>query len=266
VRPAQLVQFARSVLRNPTWAFALAVEAVGVGLHAVALHVGALVLVQSLLVTSVLFALVVRSRLDRRVVTVPEMGWAVVLTVGLAVFLVAAGPGEPKLQAHVTAAGVAVSVVGALVLVGAVIASRLASPSARPVLLGAAAGLAFAGTAALVKTSGDLLVSRGVAALVDSWASWATLAVGGAGAVLGQLAFQAGPLAASLPAIQTVGPVMSVVLGAAVYEEQLHNGVGALCAEVAGLVAIVVATVALSQGRAPRVTGRRPRLVGPAGR
>ena len=251
-RPGQLAEFARSVGRNPAWAVALAVEAVGFGLHAVALHEGTLVLVQPLLVMSLVFALAVRSRLDGGAIAATEIGWSMVLAAGLALFLVTATPAGATTGAADRAPAIAMSVMCAVAVVGTAVGSRYARGTLRPLLLGVGAGVAFAGTAALIKASGDVLVSNGPLALLGSWALWAALLVGCVGAVLNQLAFQAGPLAASLPAIQTVDPVLSVVLGVLVYDEQLRHSAFAIGAETAGLMATLVAAVVLSRGAAGR--------------
>jgi hypothetical protein len=53
---------------------------------------------------------------------------------------------------------------------------------------------------------------------------YAVILVGIAGVLLNQLAFQAGPITASLPAIATIDPLLSIVIGVVVYDE--HCGAG----------------------------------------
>lgn len=246
--PSRLASFVRSVLANPVWALALGVEGLGVAFHAVALHEGTLVLVQPLLVTSVVFALVVRRQLDRTTVAASEVGWAGVLAGGLALFLVTATPANGSAQPADTVPAVAIAAACAATVVAAAALSGVVGGGAQPVLLAVGAGVAYAGTAALIKTSGDVLVAKGWNGLLGSWPLWATLLVGAIGTVLNQLAFQAGPLSASLPVIQTVDPVLSLVFGVAVYDEQLRHGALSLGAEAVGLAAALVAAAALSRG------------------
>lgn len=246
--PGALISFGRTVLQNPAWVLALGVEGVGVCFHAAALHEGTLVLVQPLLVTTLVFALPLRRRLDRGAVAAPEVAWALVLVAGLAIFLVSATPAWGSAQRADTGPAVGLSVGGVLVVVGASVLARKRRGTARALLLGVAAGVAFAGTAALIKTAGDLLASNGLVALFAGWPLWAVLAAGATGVLLNQLAFQAGPLSASLPAIQTVNPVLSVLLGVVVYDEQLRHGALALAAEAVGLSAALLASAVLSRG------------------
>ena len=210
-------------------------------------------LVQPLLVMSLVFALAVRSRLDGGAIAPPEIGWSVVLAAGLALFLVTATPASATPGPADRAPAIAMFVLSAVVVVGTAVGSRYARGTWRPLLLGVGAGVAFAGTAALIKSSGDVLVSNGVPGLLGSWVLWAALTAGSVGAVLNQLAFQAGPLAASLPAIQTVDPVLSVVLGVFVYDEQLRHSAVAIGAESAGLMATLVAAVVLSRSATGQV-------------
>lgn len=53
------------------------------------------------------------------------------------------------------------------------------------------------------------------------------IVAGAGGLLLNQLTFQAGPLAASLPAISTVDPLFSIALGVIIYDEQIRHGLTA---------------------------------------
>jgi len=64
--------------------------------------------------------------------------------------------------------------------------------------------------------------------LVTSWPFYALIGVGALGLLVNQLAYQAGPLSSSLPAIMTVGPVVSLVIGVVVFDEQFRTGPAAL--------------------------------------
>jgi hypothetical protein len=100
-----------------------------------------------------------------------------------------------------------------------------------------AAGIVYATTAALLKTLTGI-ASGGVAAVAGSWQLYVVLVLGGAGVVLTQLAYQSGPLVASLPAITIVNPLLSIVIGVVVYDEDIRHGPGAIGA-MAGLLLLL---------------------------
>jgi drug/metabolite transporter (DMT)-like permease len=81
----------------------------------------------------------------------------------------------------------------------------------------------YAATAALLKGLTDRAVEGPLVALT-SWQLYTVVVVGAIGLFLSQLAFQAGPLTASLPAIATVDPLLSIVVGVLVYDEHIHRG------------------------------------------
>ena len=74
----------------------------------------------------------------------------------------------------------------------------------------------------------------------------------GVALVLNQSAFQAGHLAASLPAISVVNPVIAALLGAALFGERLGAS-GPLALAVTAVSAIVMATATISLARSPLV-------------
>lgn len=92
-------------------------------------------------------------------------------------------------------------------------------------LLGIATGIAHAGTATLTKACTNLL-THSPATLVTSWQLCAVLAAGAVDLLLNQLSFQAGPLAAGLPAMTGVNPRLSVLLGVVVYDETCATPLG----------------------------------------
>jgi hypothetical protein len=126
-------------------------------------------------------------------------------------------------------------------------------------LLGTATGLSYAAVAGLLKEDVGTL-GRGMSALFTAWPFYALVAVGALGLLVNQLAYQAGPLSSSLPAIMTVGPIVSVVIGVAVFDEHFRNGPAALLGEAVGLVLVVMAAGGLTRcGLAPAfgAPGRR---------
>ena len=243
---AGLAGFVSRTLRHPLWIAGAAISLAGLGLHALALRDGPLTVVQPLLVTGVIFALPLRQLLEHRRPLRAELFWAVALALGLAVFLVASTPTDgPAQAADPGPAVICVAAIG-LAVAGCLIVGYRAKGTATAITLGTAAGLAFAGTAGLLKETTDVL-SHGDVTLLTAWPCYALVAVGGVALLLSQLAYRAGPLRASLPAITTVNPIVSLVIGVAVFDEPFRTGPGYLLGEVLGLVLIVAAAIGLTR-------------------
>lgn len=225
LRAGTLARFAVATLRHRLWLAGTLTDVVGLSLQVVALHYGDLAVVQPLLISGLLFALALRRR-QGRPITGHEIRWALVLTACLVGFLFLAGanpsgphPVGPDRLPAVVAAGV--GAVLALTCIG--LAHRRKPAADAAALMGIAVGVVYAASAALLKALTDQ-VSHGVLAVLTGWQLYAVIAVGAVGLLLNQLAFQAGPLTASLPAIATVDPLLSIVVGVLVYDEHIHRG------------------------------------------
>ncbi|TAM91713.1 MAG: hypothetical protein EPN43_03715 [Jatrophihabitans sp.] len=103
------------------------------------------------------------------------------------------------------------------------IARRQRSPRPAAALVGVAVGTIYAGTAALLKAVTDIL-ARDPVTVLASWQLYVVIVLGATGLLLGQLAFQAGPITASLAATSTVDPLASIVIGVVVFDERLGTG------------------------------------------
>jgi len=241
------------LMLRPLWVLGIGADVLGYVLQFIALGHGTLVVVQPLLVSGLLFALpfgalVSGRRMERR----DWVGGGAVV-VGLALFLVVAAPakGRPVASGVTLAAiGVATAVAaGALLLV-----ARGRNGSPRAMLLATAGGLLYGFTAALTKTAAHLL-DRGVVHLLTSWPTYALVAGGALGLLVTQSAFQAAPLAASLPMLTVVDPLASIAIGAFAFGENIASSPVAVLAEVAGLAMLVWGVFTLA--RSPLVSGAR---------
>jgi drug/metabolite transporter (DMT)-like permease len=231
------------LLTRPLWLAGLAADGAGFGLHAYALTAGELTIVQPLLVTGLLFALPLGAWLDHRRVTWVELRWATVSVFSLALFLVLARPSGGGRRPELGPAAAAAVVT--LVLVVCVLLAGRGSPSRRAAALGAVTGLAFGATAALIKAIGGAF-GHDPDTIFTSWPLYALLVLGPAGFVLNQVAFQAGPLSASLPAITAVDPLASIVLGVLLYDETLHGTPAAATGEAIGLLMLALSVFKLA--------------------
>lgn len=254
-RVGDLAGFALATLRHPLWLGGILADVGGLVLQVVALHVGALAVVQLLLVVAVLFSLVVAHWIARTRISRRELGLGLVLVVSVAGFLVVSGvltaqadqaDRLPAILAGVAILGVVVSLVAA----SRRFTRRKWGSRRAAALLGVSVGIIYAGTAALIKTCTGIVAAHGALSLLTSWQLYALVAAGASGLFLAQMAFQAGPLAASLPATATADPLVSVVLGVVVFDEQLNTGSGALLLSAVCLVLLLVSVTQLSRVRA----------------
>lgn len=238
----------RTLVRRPLWWVGTIGDGGGFVVQAAALGLGSLLLVQPLLVTTLLFALPLSARWAGRPLSRSDKTWAVVLVAALAVFVVVGEPTAGADRASVERwlpAAVAMGVVFAACAVGA--AARRGT--VRAVLLAVCTALMYGATAALIKGTVSLL-DDGVLAVVTAWETYGLVVVVLVGTLIQQSAFQAGALGASLPIVTVGEPVVAVVLGLAVLDEQVQSS-GAEWVLIGVLAAVmVVATAALARSSA----------------
>lgn len=247
LHPRRLPAFVRATVVHRLWLGGIACDVVGVALQMVALHYGALAIVQPLLTVSLVFALLLRRWHDHRAVNRAQLGWVLLLAASLAGFVSLMLPAVGGAQ-HVDRAPAAfVACAGALVAITCVeLGRRQRVRGNTAALMGIALGVVYAGTAALLKGITDVF-ARGPVHVLISWQLYAAVALGAIGLLLSQVAFQAGPLPASLPAAATVDPLVSILIGNVVYDEHLRLGPGAGTSLVLLLIVLCTATIALAR-------------------
>ncbi|MEO7059279.1 MAG: DMT family transporter [Lapillicoccus sp.] len=253
--PGRIVGYVWATLKNPLWLGGIAADVFGLALQVYALHIGPLSVVQPLLVSAVLFSLVVAHRIAGTRVSRREVLLGSVLVVAVAGFLVVSGAFEIREGRTHFWSTVIASVVAVLIVLGCVIGARRGrqdpTRSRRAAaLLGVAAGTIYACTAALIKSCTHVLQLHGLVGLLTTWQPYVLLIAGATGLFLAQMAFQAGPLAASLPATATTDPLASVALGLVIFHERLHSDPLSVIVSLACLAAMTIAVRQLSRVRA----------------
>ncbi len=255
LRPSLLV----ALVRQPRWLLGNLAEVGAVTLQFLALRRGALLLVQALLVSGLLLALPVGAALHHRRLSRTDWLGALGIVAGLAVFVTIARPAAGRGDAS----GLGWALV-ALLGGGAVVALVLRAPAEpgapRATYLGAGCGVLFGVTAALAKASGHLL-DRGLAHALQAWEPYALLGLGALGFLLAQSAFQAGPLAASLPLITAADPIVAALIGVLAFHERLATGAGAVALQAFAGLAVIAGVWILA--RSPLLAPEPP--VPPAG-
>ncbi|MGH9019867.1 MAG: DMT family transporter [Acidimicrobiales bacterium] len=238
------VGLVRHMVRRPIWLVGFAIMGAGYASQAVALHVGALDVVQPILVSELVILVLVLWLWFETPVRTRDLASTAATAAGLAVFLVLASPrvgtSTPS-TSRWTAIGLAVCAVAlALVILGST------GPGWRRALfLGAGASTGFALVAAVTKTMTDELV-RGWGAVFTTWPLYALCVVGLASFVVMQSAFQVGPFAASQSTLILVNPFVSIAVGHALFGESMRGGPAFVTLEALSLVVMVAGVVGLS--------------------
>ena len=237
----------KKLLRNRLWWAGTAVAASGYAFQALALTWGSLILVAPLLVSALLFALPMSARLAHRRVTTHDWVWALVLTVGLAVFLTIArvqpGNYRPPPAVWILATVLCVTVVLACVIGGARTEGRN-----RALLIATAVGVLFGVVSVLTKVTVQRLNEEGLWGTLIVPAPYLVVILGVAATLLQQSAFHAGALQTSVPTMLVLEPLVAVSLGVIVLGEALTVSDPASIALLAVAVA-AMAAAAIALGR-----------------
>jgi hypothetical protein len=236
----------RYLLRQPLWLLGWAAAAGGFAFQSIALHGGQLAVVQSLLVTELVFALLLRRFWVRQHIAKTAWTAAFVTCGALVIFLSAAEPHGGHLRPHPADWIVASSVFGGMVAALAVLA-RWGSPARRAALYAIAASITWALMAAFIKATTDVLAHRGVIGTLAHWPLYALIAAAVVGSVLQQAALQAGPLSISQPLIVVVDPAVAIVLSVWIFDERFTVSAAQRAVAVAAFCVMAIGVTILSR-------------------
>ncbi|MFE2050641.1 DMT family transporter [Streptomyces sp. NPDC059459] len=243
------------LLRQPVWiAGMLAVVVAGVG-QAVALATGPLSLVQPLFVLELPLALLLASLMTHR--RLPRAMWLAVgsVVVGLGIALASAAPGGGEAEVALDRWLPALAAcAGAAVLLAAA-GLRRPVGKARAGCLGAATAVCYALTAALMKDAVRVLDTDGVTGFLTTWQTYAFAAAGVGAVLLLEHAMQGGPLVASQPALTLGDAAVSLLLGVALYQEDVRGGWWVV-PQLLGVALIVVGVLTLARRGTDLRTGQ----------
>jgi drug/metabolite transporter (DMT)-like permease len=249
LRPRLLLE----LVKRPMWLFGVSLDIGAYLLEAAALSVGSIVVVQPLLVSGLLFALPLSALGGRRRPGRPEWTAAAAVTIGIATFVTVGAPSGGSSHAPVWQWAIVFAGCGSIAGF-AIVATRHAPPHYRALGLAFATGACYACTAALTKSVVDILGDHGVGGMVGAWETYALAVISVFGLLLNQSAFQAGHLAASLPALAVTNPVLSCIIGLTLFDETLGaSGPFELGLTIVAAVVMLLGTIALA--RSPLVTG-----------
>ncbi|HLI55374.1 MAG TPA: DMT family transporter [Acidimicrobiales bacterium] len=208
------------LFRRPKWLLGGLCMVGGFALQALALAFGPIAVVQPVVVTELAFA--IPFGILRRHRKAGPREWAGIFAVmsGVSVFILAASPAS-GVQNPPGRDWIASLVPVAAVAAVAVFAGAARRGPARAMFLGAAAGISFGMLSVLTKAAAHL-ISKDVTKALTTWQVYATIGVGIVALVVSQSAYQAGPLAWSMPFVGVLEPLVAVVIGDIVLDEQIR--------------------------------------------
>jgi hypothetical protein len=244
----------RMSVRDAKWWLGAGGAIANYALQAAALTLGSVMMVTALQVTALLFALPIYAHMTRRSVTRWEWTWALLLAGALAVVVTVGDPDSGASRGSLGTWMVVALVMGPA-LVFCVLGARFWSGTVSAVLLAVVAGSSLALFAVLTKAVVEV-VGDGVGALLLAPEFYAWIAAALAGMIFQQSSFRAGSLTASLPTSVVAKPVVGSILGMAVLGEYLDCTGPARLVLAAGIVVVVVATVALARGEAATMSSK----------
>ncbi|MER6470872.1 DMT family transporter [Streptomyces collinus] len=233
------------LLHRPVWFGGFASIVAAFLLQAVALGVGRISVVESIMVLDLPVALILSSLLLHDRMRPREWAAAAAMAAGLAGMLLSLSPADGSADAVSGPMWAMAAGANALLIAAGVWWARLSGEGARKAaILGTSTSFGFALTAALIKGATGT-VGHGIGGLFTSWQLYAMIVAGAASMFLLQSAVHAGRLLAAQPGLSLGDPVLSMLWGTVVFGETVRGGwyiaVAAFAAAVVGTAVFVLA-------------------------
>lgn len=236
---------ARKVLANGLWWVGMGTMILGFVLHAVALGLGSLAVVQPLQVTEIIFMIPASAWVAHVAITRRDWLSAGAVAIGLAMFLIATQPG----QGNEVAGGPSGWITAFVLVFGAAAVLYVTgqrTPRYKAALLGAMTGVIYGLQGALLKQATGQLGDT-VAGDVSTWWAIPTVMVVNVIALVGQnLAMRAGRLSAALSTITVFTPAVSTLLGITLFGETLNSSAPNVAVAALGVIITVAGVVQLA--------------------
>jgi drug/metabolite transporter (DMT)-like permease len=266
------------LLRKPRWLLGIGCMVAGYLCAAWSIGHLELTLVEPLLTTYLVWALVLAVPMSRQRVKPAEVIGAVILIGGVTLLSVSRSITPIGLSFGSFSQWYAAAIIAGIALV-AVLIGRRSKGQARATLTGLSAGLVFGIQDALTRQTLEIMQSNSFTALFTTWSAYALVGAGIVGIWLMQNAFSAAPLHASLPAIAAGEPLAGIALGIVVFGDRIQITPAELAIQAGGIAALIVGVVAVARSSAfsglRKITdhilpdhilpGQHPTPFGPAG-
>jgi drug/metabolite transporter (DMT)-like permease len=249
-------RFVRYLFSNPLWLFGWVALAGAFVFQAFALHLGQMSVVQPLLVTELVFALLLRRFWVRQQIRAVTWAAATATVATLALFVAVSEPTGGTAVPSSSAWAGAVAATAGMTLVLALCSLR-GVPARRAAFLGAAASVSWALVAAFIKATTDTLTQYGLGGMFTHWPIYALAVAGLAAEYLNQAALHVGPLSASQPLLVVVDPIVSIALSVWIFNETFTDDALRIVVAVLAFAGMCAAVLVLVR-TAPATMERGP--------
>jgi len=237
------------LLRKPRWLAGIVCMVLGQLLAAWSIGSLELTLVEPLLTTYLLFALLLAVPLSKQSIRWSEAGGALILIAGVTLLSLSRSTKPIGLSFGSFSHWPAAAIIAGLAFVAVQTGLSRRGP-ARATLTGLGAGLVFGIQDALTRQTLEILQGHSLTVLFSTWPPYCLLGAGIVGLWLMQNAFSAGPLHSSLPTIAAGEPVAGIALGIVVFGDRIQVSPGMLAIEAGGIAALIVGVVAVARSSA----------------
>jgi drug/metabolite transporter (DMT)-like permease len=237
------------LLRQPRWLLGVACMIAGYLLVAWSIDHLELTVVEPLLTTYLVWALVLAVPLSRQPVKISEVTGALILIGGVTLVSLSRSTTPVGLSFGSLSHWYAAAIIAGIALAAVMIGHRRAG-QVRATLTGLAAGLVFGIQDALTRQTLEGLQGNSWTVLFSTWSAYALVGAGILGIWLMQNAFSAAPLHASLPAIAAGEPLAGIALGIVVFGDRVQITPGMLAIEAGGIAALIVGVIAVARSSA----------------
>jgi len=237
------------LLRKPRWLLGIACMIAGYLLVAWSIDHLELTLVEPLLTTYLVWALILAVPISRQPVKVAEVTGALILVGGVTLISLTRSTTPLGLSFGSLSHWYAAAIIAGVAFVAVAIGHRRQG-QVRATLTGTAAGLVFGIQDALTRQTLESLQGNSWTVLFSTWSAYALVGAGILGIWLMQNAFSAAPLHASLPAIAAGEPLAGIALGIVVFGDQVQITPGMLAIEAGGIAALIVGVIAVARSSA----------------
>ncbi len=250
-----------ALLRSPTWLLGFAGLVGSFVLQAIALSQGTLSAVEPIITLEVPLTLLFASRVFSGRLSRGDWVSILIMTGGMIVLVASLAPsgGDATKVDHLTYVAAGTATAGTILAL--VLASRRGGRVWRTACLGAAAGTSFGMTATFIKETTAQFSRHGIVGIVSTWQTYAAVSFGILGLILVQAALHQGPLVAAQPGFTLMDPLVSILWGVLVFNEQTRTGAWLVLA-AAGAVGVGWGVVRLA--KSPLLAEVKEELPAPA--